>query len=104
MITGLTAAIIVPCALAVNPIIQTIYTADPAALVHDDTVYLYTGHDEDGSTWFTMNDWHVYSSKDMVNWTDHGVPLTLKDFSWAKKMPGRTRHRTQRQILLLCPR
>jgi len=30
-----------------NPIIQTIYTADPAPMVHNDTVYLYTTHDED---------------------------------------------------------
>ena len=73
-----------PAAHAINPIVQTIYTADPAPLVHDDTVYLYTGHDEDKSTWFTMNDWHVYSSKDMVNWTDHGSPLSLKTFAWAQ--------------------
>jgi arabinoxylan arabinofuranohydrolase len=67
-----------------NPVVQTIYTADPAPLVYNDTVYLYTGHDEDNSTWFTMNDWRVYSSKDMVNWTDHGAVLSYKTFSWAK--------------------
>ncbi|GIP53789.1 family 43 glycosylhydrolase [Paenibacillus vini] len=67
-----------------NPVVQTIYTADPAPLVVGDTVYLYTGHDEDGSTYFTMNEWRVYSSKDMVNWTDHGSPLSYKTFSWAK--------------------
>lgn len=72
-------------AQAQNPIIQTIYTADPAPMVHNDTVYLYTSHDEDNSTWFTMNDWRCYSSTDMVNWTDRGSPLSLKDFSWAKK-------------------
>jgi len=33
--------------LADNPIIQTRYTADPAPLVHNDTVYLYTSHDEE---------------------------------------------------------
>lgn len=70
---------------AQNPIIQTIYTADPAPMVHNDTVWLYTGHDEDQSTWFTMKDWRCYSSTDMVNWTDHGSPLSLKTFRWAKK-------------------
>ncbi|WP_437540648.1 glycoside hydrolase family 43 protein [Sorangium sp. So ce367] len=71
--------------LADNPVVQTIYTPDPAPMVHDDTVYLYTGHDEDSATdWFTMNEWRVYSSKDMVNWTDHGSPLKFSDFSWAK--------------------
>lgn len=70
---------------AQNPVIQTIYTADPAPMVYNDTLYLYTGHDEDKSTWFTMNDWRCYSTTDMVNWTDHGSPLSLKTFGWAKK-------------------
>lgn len=69
---------------AQNPIIQTVYTADPAPMVHNDTVWLYTGHDEDKSTWFTMKDWKCYSTTDMVNWTDRGTPLSLKTFSWAK--------------------
>jgi beta-xylosidase len=68
---------------AQNPIIQTCYTADPAPMVYNNRVYLYTGHDEDGSTWFTMNDWKLYSTNDMVNWTDHGSPLSYKTFSWA---------------------
>src|SRR4051794_38478163 len=68
-----------------NPVIQTVYTADPAPMVYNDTLYLYTGHDEDKSTWFTMKDWKCYTTTDMVNWTDHGTPLSLKTFSWAKK-------------------
>ncbi len=68
---------------AQNPIIQTIYTADPAPMVYKDTVFLYTGHDEDKSTWFVMKDWHVYSTTDMVNWTDRGTRLSLKNFDWA---------------------
>ncbi len=70
-------------AQADNPIVQHIYTADPAPLVYDGRVYLYTGHDEDGSSYFTMRDWHVFSSADMVNWTDHGSPMSLATFSWA---------------------
>jgi hypothetical protein len=70
-------------ARADNPIVQTVYTADPAPLVHNGRVYLYTGHDEDGSTYFTMRDWRVFSSADMVNWTDHGSPMSLATFSWA---------------------
>ncbi len=68
-----------------NPIVQHIYTADPAPLVYNGRVYLYTGHDEDGSTYFTMKDWRVWSSADMVNWTDHGSPMSLATFSWAKQ-------------------
>jgi arabinoxylan arabinofuranohydrolase len=72
-----------PAAHADNPIVQTIYTADPAPLVYNGRVYLYTGHDEDNSTYFTMREWRVYSSADMVNWTDHGSPMSLTTFSWA---------------------
>ena len=76
-------AVFVPSARADNPIVQTIYTADPAPLVYDGRVYLYTGHDEDNSTYFTMKEWRVYSTTDMVNWTDHGSPMSLTTFSWA---------------------
>ncbi|AGF55874.1 hypothetical protein B0P06_005875 [Clostridium saccharoperbutylacetonicum] len=69
---------------AENPIVQTRYTADPAPMVYNGTCYLYTGHDEDGSTYYTMNDWRCYSSTDMVNWVDCGSPLSYSTFSWAK--------------------
>jgi len=69
---------------AQNPIVQTNYTADPAPMVYNGKVYLYTSHDEDESTWFTMNDWRLYTTEDMVNWTDHGAVLSYKEFDWAK--------------------
>ena len=71
---------------AQNPIVQTYYTADPAPMVHDGTVYVYTSHDEDQTVrnFFTMNDWRCYSSTDMVNWTDHGAVLSYKDFEWSR--------------------
>ena len=70
---------------AQNPIIQTNYTADPAPMVYNGKVYLYTSHDEDDSTWFTMDDWRLYTTEDMVNWTDHGTVLSYKDFDWAQR-------------------
>jgi hypothetical protein len=69
---------------AKNPVIQTLYTADPAPMVYNDTLYLYTSHDEDNSTWFTMNDWRCFSTTDMVNWTDHGSPLSFREFEWSR--------------------
>jgi hypothetical protein len=71
---------------AQNPIIQTSYTADPAPMVYNGTVYLYTSHDEDQTVrnFFTMNDWRCYSSTDMVNWTDHGAILSYKTFEWSR--------------------
>ncbi len=68
--------------VAQNPIIQTKYTADPAPLVYNDTVFLYTSHDEDDAFGFKMQDWLLYTSTDMVNWTDHGVVASLKNFKW----------------------
>ena len=58
-----------------NPIITNIYTADPAPMVSGDTLYLYTTHDEDKliNDFYTMVDWYCFSTKDMVNWTDHGI-------------------------------
>jgi beta-xylosidase len=70
-------------AKAQNPFVQTWFTSDPAPLVHDGTMYVYTGHDEDGADFFWMQEWRVYSTRDMVNWTDHGSPLALESFSWA---------------------
>lgn len=71
-------------ARADNPIIQTHYTADPAPMVHEDRLYLYTSHDEDvtQNNFYTMNDWRTYSTVDMVNWTDHGSPASYRTFSW----------------------
>lgn len=68
---------------AENPIVQTCYTTDPAPMVSGDRLYLYTGHDEDNADFFWMQEWRVYSTDDMVNWTDHGSPLAIEDFSWA---------------------
>lgn len=68
-----------------NPLFKDIFTADPCALVYNDTLYLFTGHDEQtsfGKT-FLMRDWHVFSTADMVNWTDHGAKLKATDFPWA---------------------
>ena len=68
---------------AQNPIVQTWFTSDPAPMVHNDTLYVYTGHDEDNADFFWMQEWRVYSTTDMVNYTDHGSPLALETFSWA---------------------
>lgn len=73
---------------AQRPIIQTKYTADPAPMVYNDTVFLYTTHDEDDAEGFKMQDWLLYTSTDMVNWTDHGVVASLKSFDWVKRDNG----------------
>lgn len=66
-----------------NPIIQHLYTADPAARTFGDTLYLYTSHDQDTATGFSMENWRVFSTPDLVHWTDHGAPFGLDDLTWA---------------------
>ena len=76
-------AIVALTVTAQNPIVQTWFTTDPAPLSYGDKVYVYVGHDEDKADFFWMYDWRIYSSSDMVNWTDHGTQLSLSSFSWA---------------------
>jgi beta-xylosidase len=66
-----------------NPILPDFY-ADPSARVFDGKLYIYPSHDAAGArNWKGMVDWHVFSTEDMVHWTDHGVAFGLKDISWA---------------------
>ncbi len=78
----LTIALLPMVAYATNPIVQTCYSTDPAPMVHGDRLYVYTGHDENNADFFWMQEWRIYSTDDMVNWTDHGSPLAIEDFSW----------------------
>jgi beta-xylosidase len=69
-----------------NPIIKDVFTADPAPMVYNDTVYLYVGHDEaKGKEMFTMWEWLCFSSKDMKTWVAHGPIMKVKDFKWAAR-------------------
>ena len=80
------------------PLFQTKYTADPSPLVVGDTLFLYTSHDaspedipdpnERSSAGFFMYDWLLWSTTDMVNWTEHGAVASLKDFPWRSRDNG----------------
>lgn len=74
-----------------NPIITGQFTADPTARVFEGKLYMYPSHDipsvithHDGSAWFSMPDYHVFSSEDLTTWTDHGVILRQEDVPWGK--------------------
>ena len=70
---------------AENPVITNVYTADPSAHVFDGRMYIYPSHDRDDSQSWDMTDWHIFSSEDLVHWTDHGAVLDLKDVPTAKR-------------------
>ncbi len=82
------AALLFSCGLfAQNPVIKGLYSADPTARVFNGKVYLFPSHDiispvEPERKWFCMEDYHVFSSEDLVNWTDHGVILDQKNVPW----------------------
>lgn len=69
-----------------NPIVSYKYLGDPAALVHDGTVYIYAGHDEcpPPEQYYLMNEWCILSTTDMKTFTEHAYTLKAKDFKWAK--------------------
>jgi arabinoxylan arabinofuranohydrolase len=72
-----------------NPIVQTIFTADPAPLVYNDTLFLYTTHDEQTTSgFFTMHNWQLFSTTDMVNWTAYGAVASLRNFEWSERTNG----------------
>lgn len=74
-----------------NPLIKTEWTADPAPLVYNGTLYLYTGHDEwydgqdkaGGGKEFNITEWMCYSTKDMKTWTRHGSVARPSLYAWA---------------------
>ncbi|HRH77476.1 MAG TPA: glycoside hydrolase family 43 protein [Cellvibrionaceae bacterium] len=65
---------------------EIIYTADPAVMVHNNTVYLYTGHDEQviGGNDYRMYDYRLWTSDNMINWDNKGSVLRYSDFKWAR--------------------
>jgi hypothetical protein len=63
---------------AQNPVIRDQFAADPTARVFNNKVYVYPSHDipaPEGQRqdWFCMADYHVFSSENLIDWTDHGV-------------------------------
>jgi beta-xylosidase len=69
-----------------NPVIKYKFTADPAALVYKDKVYIYTGHDvaPEKRNGYEMHEWLLFSTGDMKTFTEHPSPLNVKAFKWAK--------------------
>lgn len=68
-----------------NPVITHKYTADPAAIVHNNKVYLYVGQDEAPApeNRYVMNQWLIFSSDDMVNWKEETAVRVVETFAWA---------------------
>lgn len=80
-----------------NPIIRHQYTADPAVLVENDTLWLFAGHDHAGNqSGYHMRDWLLFSTTDMKHWKEHPVPLTIDEFKWAASKQAYAGHVAER--------
>ena len=92
MLKKLTLLLLLGMPLAVsaqNPIIRNQFTADPTARVFGDRIYLYPSHDifppqGQRQDWFCMEDYHVFSSENLTDWTDHGVIVTQNKVPWVR--------------------
>lgn len=77
-------------AVAQNPIVRNQFSADPSARVFGDKVYVYPSHDilaTEGKGrigWFCMEDYHVFSSSNLSDWTDHGMIVTQNKVPWVR--------------------
>ncbi|MDR1348485.1 MAG: family 43 glycosylhydrolase [Prevotellaceae bacterium] len=83
----LTVGLLSSAVFAQNPIIRDQFTADPTARVFEGKVYVYPSHDipspvEHLKTWFCMADYHVFSSENLTDWTDHGVIVSQDNIPW----------------------
>ncbi len=92
LILGVFALLGANSGLAQNPLITEQFSADPTARVFEGKIYVYPSHDIPvppgsgaRSNWFCMEDYHVYSSENLIDWTDHGVILTQTEVPWLNR-------------------
>ena len=76
-----------------QPLISSIYTADPSAHVFNGKIYVYGSHDidagipeKDDGSHFAMKDYHVLSMDSVGGKViDNGIALDIKDIPWVKR-------------------
>ena len=74
---------------AQNPIVRNQFSADPTARVFNGKVYVFPSHDIPTppnknlrEKWFCMADYHVFSSENLTDWTDHGMIVSQNKVAW----------------------
>ncbi len=72
-----------------NPLLTGQFSADPTARVFNGKMYVYPSHDiptppekPGRKDWFCMEDYHVFSSTNLTDWTDHGKIVDQKQVPW----------------------
>lgn len=80
---------------AANPFVSSPFTSDPSGFVYHDTLWIFTGHDENNATaGFIQNNWLLFSTTDLVNFKSWGSPLGVGNIPWSKgaAFAGDARH------------
>jgi hypothetical protein len=81
-------ALTIASVFAQNPFITDQFTADPTARVFNGRIYVFPSHDiparpgRGRAGWFVMEDYHVFSSANLTDWTDHGVIVKQTKVDW----------------------
>jgi hypothetical protein len=88
LIAGLTIALTGSLS-AQNPIVRDQFSADPTARIFNGKVYVFPSHDiptppekPGRKDWFCMADYHVFSSENLTDWTDHGMIVSQNKVAW----------------------
>ncbi len=73
-----------------NPFITNMYLADPSAHVwKDGRLYVYPSHDiAPPRGCDLMDQYHVFSTDDMIHWKDHGEILRASQVPWGRPEGG----------------
>lgn len=78
-------------AYADNPLFLDAFSADPTARLFEGKIYLFPSHDiipPAGRRGFCMEDYHAYSSENLMDWADHGVIVTQTEVEWVNPNYG----------------
>ena len=68
-----------------NPIVPNQGLNDPHIHIFNDTAYVYASHDKSiTNDKFIMDDWWVWSSPDLVNWTKRSVLQSKRYLHWKR--------------------
>lgn len=68
-----------------NPVVTHKYTCDPAPLVYNDTLFIFTGEDaKGGQSGYNIKNWCCFATTDMKNFIEYDIPLYANDFVWNK--------------------
>lgn len=88
-ITLILLMIVSDLSFAQNPIVRNQFSADPTARVFNGKVYVFPSHDiptppekPGRKDWFCMADYHVFSSENLTDWTDHGMIVNQNKVNW----------------------